>query len=49
MLKHPLTQKTTFRIAEVGFVVNINIFAPGLKFQAVFIFHRRQFQGDLAK
>jgi len=34
--KHPLTQTITFRIAETGFVVKINIFAPGLKFQADF-------------
>ena len=25
----PISTKMTFRIAEVGFVVNINIFAPG--------------------
>jgi len=31
---HPLTQTLTFRIAEAGLVVKINIFAPGLQFQA---------------
>ena len=30
----PLTQTISFRIAEAGFVVKINIFAPELKFQA---------------
>ena len=34
IVEHPLTQTITFRIAEAGFVVKINIFAPGLKFQA---------------
>ena len=34
IVEHPLTQTITFRIAEADFVVKINIFAPGLKFQA---------------
>jgi hypothetical protein len=36
LLKHLLTQKIAFLIAETGIVVKINIFAPGLKFQADF-------------
>jgi hypothetical protein len=35
-IEAPLTQTITFRIAEAGFVVKINVFAPGLKFQADF-------------
>jgi hypothetical protein len=48
ILKHPLKPTTSFRIAEEGFVVKINIFVPRLKFQTVFIFHLRQFQSDLS-
>jgi len=35
-IEAPLTQTISFRIAEAGFVVKINIFAPELKFQAAF-------------
>ena len=36
ILEHRVTQTITFRIAEAGFVVKMNIFAPGLKVQADF-------------
>jgi len=29
LLKHVFAQTTTFRIAEAGYVVKVNIFAPG--------------------
>jgi hypothetical protein len=35
-IEAPLTQTISLRIAEAGFVVKINIFAPELKFQADF-------------
>ena len=35
-IEAPLTQTISFRIAEAGFVVKINIFAPELKFQVDF-------------
>ena len=35
-IEAPLTQTIRLQIAEAGFVVKINIFAPELKFQADF-------------